>query len=75
VLDLPEGDAQLSDSELDAALCEVLCSRIERLAASQDASKPFAPLPVLGVPGWHAGNVDAEFYANSAVFRAASAAP
>ncbi len=33
------------------------------------ASKPFAPLPVLGVPGWWALNEDAAFYADTAVFR------
>jgi len=33
------------------------------------AGKPFHPLPVLGVPGWWAGNADASFYADAAVFR------
>ncbi len=32
---------------------------------------PFAPLPVLGVPGWWPGNEDREFYADAAVFRPA----
>lgn len=36
----------------------------ERLAA-----KPFAHLPVLGVPGWWAANEDPAFYADSTVFR------
>lgn len=31
--------------------------------------KPFAPLPVLGVPGWWAANESADFYADSTVFR------
>jgi hypothetical protein len=35
------------------------------------ATKPFAPLPVLGVPGWCAANEDAAFYADPQVFRAA----
>lgn len=32
--------------------------------------KPFAPLPVLGVPGWWAANAEPGFYADPAVFRA-----
>jgi hypothetical protein len=32
--------------------------------------KPFAPLPVLGVPGWWAANTAPSFYADPAVFRA-----
>jgi hypothetical protein len=31
--------------------------------------KPFAPLPVLGVPGWWAPNEAPDFYADAAVFR------
>jgi len=33
------------------------------------ARKPFEPLPVLGVPGWCAGNADAAYYADATVFR------
>jgi len=42
------------------------------LALSADllATKPFAHLPVLGVPGWWAANEDPAFYADSSVFRA-----
>lgn len=36
---------------------------------AQPAHKPFAPLPVLGVPGWWAANEDAGFYADALVFR------
>ncbi|MDL5031788.1 DUF3025 domain-containing protein [Pelomonas sp. APW6] len=39
------------------------------LGAADWAGKPFAPLPVLGVPGWWAGNADPAFYADPAVFR------
>ncbi len=43
------------------------------LAATLDADllarKPFAHLPVLGVPGWWAANADAEFYQDHSVFR------
>ncbi len=35
------------------------------------ASKPFYPMPVLGVPGWWAGNEDENFYADTGVFRPA----
>jgi Protein of unknown function (DUF3025) len=40
------------------------------ISASRLASKPFAHLPVLGVPGWWAANEDPGFYADSSVFRA-----
>lgn len=33
------------------------------------ADKPFTPLPVLGIPGWHEGNCDHRFYDDPAVFR------
>ena len=39
------------------------------LNASKLAGKPFAPLPVLGVPGWWAANEDPAFYEDAAVFR------
>jgi hypothetical protein len=39
------------------------------LSAERLASKPFAHLPVLGVPGWWAANEDPAFYADSSVFR------
>ena len=48
---------------MDAALCNSLDARTL-------AAKPFAHLPVLGVPGWWAANEDPAFYADSAVFRA-----
>ncbi|GAB4213188.1 MAG: hypothetical protein Fur007_06880 [Rhodoferax sp.] len=33
------------------------------------AGKPFAPLPVLGVPQWWAANADPAFYADAQIFR------
>ncbi|MEO8120153.1 MAG: DUF3025 domain-containing protein [Rhodoferax sp.] len=39
------------------------------LNAEKLATKPFAHLPVLGVPGWWAANEDPSFYADSSVFR------
>lgn len=41
------------------------------LEASHLASKPFLPLPVLGVPGWWAPNEAPCFYEDAAVFRPA----
>jgi hypothetical protein len=39
------------------------------LTAEKLATKPFAPLPVLGVPGWWIENVDPLFYVDTDVFR------
>ena len=39
------------------------------LTADKLAAKPFAPLPLLGVPGWWAGNEEAGFYEDAQVFR------
>lgn len=46
----------------DAYLAQ--CCTAELLGA-----KPFTPLPVLGVPGWWAGNENFSFYDDSLVFR------
>ena len=40
------------------------------LSAEKLAAKPFAQLPVLGVPGWWPQNEDPAFYADTSVFRA-----
>ena len=40
------------------------------LSADKLAAKPFAHLPVLGVPGWWAANAEPGFYDDPAVFRA-----
>ncbi|MDO9403629.1 MAG: DUF3025 domain-containing protein [Polaromonas sp.] len=39
------------------------------LSAERLATKPFSPLPVLGVPGWWAENENFSFYDDSLVFR------
>ena len=39
------------------------------LSADKLASKPFSPLPVLGVPGWWPENQDISFYDDPFVFR------
>lgn len=55
--------ASNSIADLDAWLATTL-------SAPMLAAKPFAHLPVLGVPGWWADNADAAFYADASVFRA-----
>ena len=42
---------------------------VQDLSTVKLASKPFSPLPLLGVPGWWAANEDASFYADAQVFR------
>jgi hypothetical protein len=54
----PAGDL----SALDRALAA-------QLGAELLATKPFLPLPVLGVPDWWLANEDAAFYEDSDVFR------
>lgn len=49
-------------AELDAWLAAAL-------SAEHLATKPFAHLPVLGVPGWCPQNEDPAFYADASVFR------
>lgn len=51
-----------SIADLDAWVAGDLC-------AARLAGKPFAPLPVLGVPGWCPGNEDFSFYDDAMVFR------
>lgn len=45
------------------------------LSADKLAAKPFAHLPVLGVPGWWPANEDPLFYADASVFRPAKPDP
>jgi hypothetical protein len=40
-----------------------------QIAALNWSQKPFAPLPVLGIPGWCEDNEDPNFYLNRSVFR------
>ena len=47
------------------------CVIADHLNAAHLATKPFTPLPVMGVPGWCAENENFSFYDDSAVFRAA----
>lgn len=56
----PAGDLQALDTWL-----------AQDLTADKLAAKPFAPLPLLGVPGWWAANEEAAFYDDAQVFRPA----
>lgn len=56
---------------LDTRLASVDAWMAAELDATKLAAKPFAHLPVLGVPGWWQANAVPEFYADAAVFRAA----
>ncbi len=49
-------------SEADAWLAE-------RCTPQRLAAKPFTPLPLMGIPGWDAGNLNFSFYDDSVVFR------
>jgi Protein of unknown function (DUF3025) len=53
---------KISTAEIDAWVAS-------DLSAEYLASKPFAPLPVLGVPGWWAANEQSDFYDDDTVFR------
>lgn len=53
----------------DASLTEVDAMLAASLQATLLQTKPFTPLPVLGVPGWWPANADPAFYADTTVFR------
>jgi hypothetical protein len=70
----------VSRAFLDRPLDQQL-ARADELAAqwlaapgSLESSRSIPPLPVMGVPGWHAGQ-DAAFYDDAAVFRPARGTP
>ncbi len=52
----------------EAADVDTLAARVLLTQIAQPSD--LAPLPVLGVPGWWAANGDADFYRNTAYFRA-----
>lgn len=52
----------LDDAALDAWL-------VQDLQPAKLATKPFEPLPVLGVPGWWPANAERAYYEDSQVFR------
>jgi len=52
----------MDDADIDRKVASML-------APEHLATKPYAPLPVMGVPDWSAENKDATFYDDTAVFR------
>lgn len=54
-------------------------AHLDQLAATQlgqlDRPSRLAPLPLLGIPGWHPANTDPAFYANTDYFRPQRRAP
>jgi len=60
---------KLSTAPRKALTAHVLLADPLALDAAGWATKPFWPLPVLGVPGWWPDNGDPGFYADTAVFR------
>ncbi len=58
-LPLPDGD---NDAQLDDDLCQ-------QLTTDNLSGKPFAPLPLAGIPGWWPHNHDPDFYEDKKVFR------
>lgn len=58
-----------SDSYKNMSLSDIDAFIANDLSAEKLASKPFAPLPVLGVPSWWSPNEDPSFYADTHVFR------
>ncbi|KND57055.1 putative transmembrane protein [Candidatus Paraburkholderia schumanniana] len=54
----------------DAARCAIIDEAVSaRIAAEPLDSRAFAPLPVLGVPGWWDANASPGFYDDASVFR------
>lgn len=51
------------------SIAELDCWVANDLRADKLARKPFAPMPVLGVPGWWPGNEELSFYEDILVFR------
>jgi hypothetical protein len=60
---------QLHSAPRKGLTAHVLLADPLTLSAEDWSRKPFLPLPVLGVPGWHPGNADPDFYDDPAVFR------
>ncbi len=58
------------DHPASASLADLDAWVAADISASGLAAKPFAHLPVLGVPGWWAENEDSAFYDDLTVFRA-----
>jgi hypothetical protein len=66
IVDVPARYFSLDDASRRAMLDEVVSTRIEQEPLD---SRAFAPLPVLGVPGWWDANASPAFYDDVSVFR------
>jgi hypothetical protein len=66
IADVPIGYFQLDDAGRRAMLDDIVSTRISEEPLE---SRAFAPLPVLGVPGWWRENAAPDFYDDVAVFR------
>jgi hypothetical protein len=62
---------QLATAPRKGLTAHVLLADPLSLTPAQWASKPFLPLPVLGIPGWWPANEDPAFYQDKQVFRPA----
>jgi hypothetical protein len=69
IVELGIGESGVVDSARSAEIDDAALS--ESLNAERLANKPFAPLPVLGVPGWWTANESPVFYEDQKVFRPA----
>ncbi len=56
---------------VDGLVVDALQQTVLDMSPDDWATKPFLPLPVLGVPGWWPANEDPAFYDDPAVFRPA----
>ena len=64
-----QAHAAIESISSQAAMARLDAWMAADLSAEKLAGKPFAHLPVLGVPGWWPANEDPEFYEDPAVFR------
>jgi Protein of unknown function (DUF3025) len=66
IVDVPDRYFSLDDAERRALIDERVA---QQLHAGPLDSRAFAPLPVLGVPGWWDANASPDFYDDTTVFR------
>lgn len=64
---LPLAPGAVADATLDGVLTESLKTAVH--AGALRGGRSFAPLPVMGVPGWCDANAAPDFYADTTVFR------
>ncbi|WP_408585383.1 DUF3025 domain-containing protein [Paraburkholderia bannensis] len=67
VIDVPEAYFTWPRAERNAYLDEAVSTTL--CADTNLTGRSFAPLPVLGIPGWWAANQDPAFYDDTSVFR------